>query len=340
VYGVQDTGRNALAETAVYAKIDAAAGKLLSGSVLSKNEIVELLGMDARSDECGYLRKKADECGRIITGNKAYLWGAVGVDYASCAASCSFCSFGGEWGLVKTEKIYTLPEIIAQVREYVNAGVHFIVLRTTQYYSLETLAGFVQAVRKEVRGSYEVIVNAGDFDVRTANCLYESGVNGVYHAIRLREGIDTPFAPEHRLNTLSAVKSSPLSLIHLVEPAGPEHSYEEIADRFLCAVAYGAYISGIMARVPVKGTPLGDIPQLDSEEIAKITAVLRLAGGSSVRHICVHPASEPAIQSGANVVVVETGAIPRDGILIPGKWMDFDAHSAKKLFEENGFTIS
>ncbi|MDR2969182.1 MAG: hypothetical protein LBV32_06205 [Tannerellaceae bacterium] len=323
----------------MFAKIDDAARKMLSGTILGKSEMVELLGMDTDSDECAYLREKACECARIVTQNKAYLWGAVGVDYIGCAASCRFCSFGKEWGLVKGERIYTLPEIIAQAREYVESGVHFIVLRTTQYYPLDALATFARAIRKEVEGDYELIVNPGDFDLQTANNLYENGVNGVYHAIRLREGTDTPFRPEYRIKTLSAIKSSPLNLIHLVEPVGPEHSYGEIADRFLCAVEHGAYISGVMARIPVKGTPLGDIPQLSDNEIAKITAVLRLSGGSVVRHICVHPASGAAVQSGANVVVVETGAIPRDSRPSSGKWLNFDALSAKKLFEENGFTV-
>lgn len=323
----------------MYKKIDAAADASLSGNALSKAEIVELLQINSYSDECAYLRKKADECGRIITKGKAYMWGAVGVDYACCDASCCFCSFGKEWDLVKTEKVYTLPEIIEQVKEYVANQVHFVVLRTTQYYSIEILMSYVQAIRKEVQGDYEVVINTGEFDLETANRLQESGVNGIYHAVRLREGVDTPFQIEHRLKTLSAVKNSPLNLIHLVEPVGPEHSYEEIAERFLCAVEHGAYISGIMARIPVKGTPLGYIMRLSDEEIAKMIAVLRLAGGKTVQHICVHPASELAIQSGANVVVLETGAIPRDTTLASGRWQNFDYHSAKKLFKENGFTI-
>lgn len=324
----------------MYEKIDSAFEKVLSGIVLSKKEMVDLLEIDPFSDECAYLCKKANEAGRILTGNKAYLWGAIGLDYAYCAANCSFCSFGAAWGLIDSEKIYTLPEIIPKLSEYVANDVHFIVLRTTQYYSLETLAGYVQAIRRELQGDYEIVINVGEFDLQRANHLHEKGVNGVYHAIRLREGIDTQFTVDDRMDTLSAVKASPLNLIHLVEPVGIEHSYEEIADRFLCSLEYGAYISGIMARIPVKGTPLGDAPRLSDQEIAKMIAVLRLSGGHVVRHICVHPASELAIQSGANVVVIETGAIPRDQALASGKWMQFDYHSAKKLFNENGFVVT
>lgn len=321
----------------MYKAIDTAFQKALSGITLSKSEIVELLEIETSSDACTYLRQKANEARQLLTDNKAYMWGAIGLDYAPCDASCDFCSFGTAWGLVETEKIYTLPAILSKVKEYVNNRVHFIVLRTTQYYSLERLAEYIQAIRKEVEGDYEIIINAGEFDLPTANRMKENGVDGVYHAIRLREGINTRFKTEERLDTLSAVKQSPLNLIHLVEPVGIEHTYEEIADRFLCSLEYGVYISGIMARIPVKGTPLGDKPRLSDEEIAKMIAVLRLSGGKTVQHICVHPASELAIQSGANVVVIETGAIPRDQALVTGKWMNFDYTAAKKIFTKNGF---
>ena len=316
-------------------KIDNAFSKALAGTRLNKQEIIDLLMIDTFSDECKYLRKKANEASHILTGSKAYMWGAIGLDYASCVANCKFCSFGLSWGLIEKESTYTIASIIEKVREYVDNHVHFIVLRTTQYYSLDTLIGYVRAIREDVKGDYEVVINVGEFDVEMANRLHENGVNGVYHAIRLREGIDTHFKIEERMSTLSAVNQSPLNLIHLVEPVGPEHSYEEIADRFLCSLEYGAYISGIMARIPVKGTPLGDTPRLSDEEIAKMIAVLRLSGGKTVKNICVHPASELAVQSGANVVVIETGAIPRDQALSSGKWLNFDYHDAKNIFDEN-----
>lgn len=323
-----------------YEKIESAYQKALSGIALTKPEIVGLLRIETSSEECAYLRRKAHEASLILTNHQAYMWRAIGLDYAACSMSCDFCSFGSAWGLIETEKVYTLPEIISKVEEYVSNQVHFIVLRTTQYYSLETINEYVRSIREAVKGAYEIVINVGEFDVDMANSLHENGVSAVYHAIRLREGVDTHFKVEARSRTLSAVKASRLNLVHLVEPVGEEHTYEEIADRFLCSLEYDTYISGIMARIPVKGTPLGDSPRISDEEIAKMIAVLRLSGGQTVRNICVHPASSLALRSGANVVVIETGAIPRDQALAEGKWLRFDYNAAKQLFTENGFTVT
>ena len=316
-------------------KIDEAFRKVLSGIVLDKQEIIDLLSVPVGSDECAYLCRKANEVAHVLT----HLWGAIGLDYAPCPKSCDFCSFGAAWHLIKEPKVFALPEILDQVREYVRCGVHFIVLRTTQYYPLERLCEYVRTIRQEVEGSYELILNVGEFNLEMANRLYESGVSGVYHAIRMREGTNTRFRVEDRLATLAAVKESPLKLIHLVEPLGLEHTSEEIADRFLGAVRYGAYISGVMARIPVAGTPLGNEPQMSDELVAKTIAVLRLSGGDTVKNICVHPASSQALASGANVVVIETGAIPRDTDLAVTKWKRFDCATAKRLFKSEGYTI-
>lgn len=320
-------------------KIDEAFRKALSGIVLDKQEIIDLLSVPVGSDECAYLCRKANEVAHVLTHDTAYLWGAIGLDYAPCPKSCDFCSFGAVWHLIKEPKVFALPEILDQVREYVRCGVHFIVLRTTQYYPLERLCEYVRTIRQEVEGSYELILNVGEFNLEMANRLYESGVSGVYHAIRMREGTNTRFRVEDRLATLAAVKESPLKLIHLVEPLGLEHTSEEIADRFLGAVRYGAYISGVMARIPVAGTPLGNEPQMSDELVAKVIAVLRLSGGDTVQNICVHPASDMALASGANVVVIETGAIPRDTDLAVTKWKHFDCATAKRLFKSEGYTI-
>lgn len=183
----------------------------------------------------------------------------------------------------------------------------WIVLRTTEFYSLEILSELIGKIRRAVPGSYEIGLNVGEFDLEKANALHHAGVDFIYHSLRLGEGRDTRFEPEERLKTLRAVKNSPLKLVFLVEPIGVEHSNEEIADICLCAIEHQAIVTGGMARVP---------------------------------DICVHPATPKAMRFGANVAVVETGSIPRDSCCLPKeKWNHFDAQTAGEWFEQAGYTL-
>lgn len=313
--------------------------KVLSGVVLTKSEIISLLDIELYSEADEALRRAANEAARELTENSAYVWAAIGADYAPCPMNCEFCSLGEKWGVVTEKKVFDDDTIIADVQSYVLQGARFIVLRTTEFYSLEVLAELVKKIRAKIAGEYEIILNVGEFDGETADKLFRCGVSGIYHALRLREGINTPFKPAERLKTMESVKKSKLKLISLVEPVGVEHTNEELADNFLNLVAYNTCISGAMARVPVKATPLGSQPIIDDDKLAHIIAVLRLSGGGVVRDICVHPNSKQAIMSGANVVVVEKGAIPRDENISGGEWREFSIADAKKLFMECGYEV-
>ena len=104
--------------------------------------------------------------------------------------------FPGEaWGIVNHEVSYSEEEIIQQIRQYVSCGVRFIVLRTTEFYSVDTLCQFIKDIRAQVAGEYELVLNIGEFDVQTANKIYESGVSGIYHALRLGKDEIRPSIP-------------------------------------------------------------------------------------------------------------------------------------------------
>lgn len=311
----------------------------LSGQGLNKEQIMDLLHLDPDSADAAYLRQCAGEAARMITGGAAYLWGALGIDRVPCSMNCKFCSFGEAWNLIDAETRYSEAEILEQVEAFVRAGVRFIVLRTTEFYSIESLCREIQTIREKIPGEYEIILNTGEFNLPIAQNMHAAGVSGIYHALRLREGIDTGFDPQDRLNTLQAICDSPLKLISLVEPAGPEHTNEELAEAFLVTARYGAYVSGTMARVPVQGTPLGSIPMLSENRIAQLTAVFRLAAGRRIPNICVHPASRTSVSAGANVIVIERGAIPRDCDFTREEWNSFTVDEGKKFLAEAGYKV-
>ena len=320
-------------------KIQNAKEKVLNGIVLSEKEIIDLLSIKLGSKEDKELRETAREVARIKTNNTAYIWCAIGADFVFCPMNCKFCSFGEEWNIIKEKKRYSTKQIIEKARYFVENGARFIVLRTTEFYSIPKLLKIVKKIRKEISGNYEIILNTGELDMTISNLMYEEGVNGVYHACRIREGIDTPFEKSVRQNTMNNVKRSKLDLISLVEPIANEHTNEEIAKNFLEIVKCEATISGAMARIPVKGTPFGDSEIISESRLAQIIAVLRLSGGNVVRDICVHPVSLEALNSGANVLVVETGAIPRDDKLQETNWNNMDMEKAHKLFKEANYIV-
>lgn len=320
--------------------IDECKAKCLAGEALSRAEIVSLLGVEIRSADDEYLRAAAREAAAKIAGGRGYIWCAVGMDYAPCSMNCKFCSFGEKWGIVREPRHFEPEQVFAHVRTYAENGAAYIVLRTTEFYDLETLFGYIPKIRAEVPGEYAIILNTGELEPVDAERAKAAGVYGVYHALRLREGVDTPFDPARRVETMKNVSASGMTLVSLVEPLGCEHTDEEIADSFLNAAACGAKICGAMARFPVEGTPFGSSPMISGPRLAHVVAALRLSGGSAVRDICVHKATPEALESGANVMVVESGAIPRDSDFSEKDWAGVDMARAREMLAAAGYEIS
>lgn len=315
--------------------------RALAGGMLTRAEIIALLEIDPESTAAQELLQAARAVASHSSRDQAYLWAAIGIDYRACPMNCHYCALGEKWGLVGQESELSAENVVDIAKKYVEEGVHWIVLRTTQFYSLEKLMELARTIRRQVPGDYRLVANTGEFTDKIAEELVEAGFEYIYHTVRLREGIDTPFRPEDRRSTLAAIKRSPLKLVALVEPIGVEHSNAEIADAFLEALEYGAVITGAMARVPVAGTPLGQLPPLSELRLAQIAAVTRLAAGIQAPDICVHPASEAAIAGGANVVVVETGAIPRDGgCNISDDWQGFAPARARGWFKNQAYAMT
>ena len=314
--------------------------KALAGEVLTKEEMVRLLDIPVGSEDDLRLRAAADEAARVLTGNKGYIWTAVGMDFVPCEMNCKFCSFGEKWNAVKESRHVTEEEIMESVRRYAKGGAAYVILRTTEFYSIDKLLSYIPKIRKEVPGDYVMVFNTGEMTPEIAEKVAAGGVYGAYHALRFKEGEDTPFDIETRVGTMKSIASSPLNLISLTEPIGPEHTSEEIADRFLNTVNCGAIMGGAMARFPVPGTPYGDSRLLTDEEMAHIIAVLRLSGGSQIRDICAHPASDIVMNSGANVLVVECGAIPRDAVYSESDWAETDMEKARNMLTDAGYVIS
>ncbi|WP_417143774.1 hypothetical protein [Raoultibacter massiliensis] len=324
-------------DNAVKALIDRIANEASRGATQEKETMLLLLGLDPRSEETAHLIETARAFARQASGGRARLAGAIGIDLHSCQMNCKFCSFGEAWGLVKEESILTEDQVIAMARAYVEAGVNMVTLRSTEFYDLNTICSWLRDIREQVPGKYELNLNVGELTPEMAHACYEAGASSAYHVLRMREGIDTPFKPEIRVRTIQAIVDSPLKFNTCIEPIGIEHTDEEIADRMAFALSCHPDSVGIMPRVPVAGTPLGDIEMISRDRMRQMAAILRLAAGRNVKYITMHPDDELGLEAGTNGFSVERGAVPRDVEFSDGEWKGLTAKRAVEILRSAGY---
>ena len=192
-------------------------------------------------------------------------------------------SFGEKWGLIAEPHEWSDGNIIKAARAFVDEGASWVTLRTTEFYGLDRLCTLAKKrCARPFLGAHGLVVNTGEFGPLEPRAMIASGIDVVYHSLRHGEGRTTCFRPEERKATLSAVRDSDLKLAHLVEPVGPEHTDDEIADVLMTALSNGAALSGAMARINVKGTPFESHAPLPDLRLAQIVAITRICGGVNV----------------------------------------------------------
>ena len=301
--------------------IDRCADEQREGKNQPREVILRLLAMDPDGEEAMYARKKACELTHEATGDNGGITFSIGVDYAPCAASCKFCSFGTKWGIATEENKVVLSheQIIEMAREHIEAGATGVVLRTTEFYPHDDLVALAREMRAAVPGTYGLTVNTGELTLQEAVDFKEAGVQSATHMIRLREGIDTPFPVETRIETIRNIKASGLRWGTCMDPIGPEHTDEEIADLLVLLHSLEPAGIGVMKRSNVPGTPLGEGEELSLNRVMQLVAIVRLTSGF-VRSAGCHPAFEETLYSGGNGFCIETGAVPRTSDFVEGDW--------------------
>lgn len=309
-----------------------------SGRLLTPGEAELVLSDQLQGDALHDVLQMADDRMRRISENRGRVWAAIGVDAAPCPRSCSFCSLGSAWNVFPENYELSPSEVCEKALQIGKFEPDWLTLRTTQDYGITRLCALAKQVRQVLPCSTELVVNTGEFDLAGAHDLKAAGVNGIYHTYRLREGVDTGISPADRLATLRIIHKAGLKLAALVEPVGPEHINKEIVEAAFRLREYNVSLSGCMARVPVRGTPLAKYGSVANERIVRMIAMTRLISGPEVEAICVHPPLPEALNAGANTIVVECGAIPRDNQAKSHPWREFNFTSAKQLLSTVRYT--
>lgn len=309
---------------------------------LTKEEAVRLLQTENYSPDFYKILEKANTMTRKEYGSKAYIFSQVGLNAKPCSGNCKFCSLAAGNYAVDNEFELTMKDIDRlkrMVTRLVEEGTHDVFLMTTADYPLDEYLQIGAAIRAILPERIRLVANIGDFDRQTAEQLKAVGFTGVYHIRRLREGIDTDLPPELRLQTIQNVVDSGLELYYCVEPIGPEHTYEEIADEMIRARDLKVGAMAVMRRTPVPGTAMANAGKISAAEITKIAAVTRLVSRPT-RSMNVHEVTPMSLLAGVNQLYAEAGANPRDQAEDTACSRGYSVSSVARLLQDAEYTLA
>lgn len=319
-------------------KIDRILNSIRDGKSADKQEAVELLNIRNGSEDFYKLISLANEMTRTEFHNKGVIFAQIGLNAEPCSVNCKFCSMGKDHYVMDSTWKKDIDSILLEAKNLISNGIHDLFLMTTADYPINEFLNVAEHVKKITPDNVRLVANIGDFGYNTALKLKEVGFTGVYHINRLKEGVDTTVKSEVRIKTIKAIKEAGLELYYCVEPIGPEHSYEEIADEMLRARDYNVGAMAVMRRIPVKGTPLYINSQISAVEISKIAAVARIVT-RPYRSMNVHETTQMSLICGVNQLYAEVGANPRDNVSITEKNRGLSVKDIKQILTDAGYEV-
>jgi len=283
----------------------------MAGKGLPDEDVRKLYEVDPTSREASNIRW----AGRILSmqsaNGKAEIHAQIGLNGTPCPKNCQFCSFALCNGVRKGKLEMPKQDVVEYAQAYEEAGANLILMLCTASYKFDLLLEMGEAVRAVISKTMPLLANTGDMTLEDAVRLKAAGFDGVYHAVRMGEGVVTTIPVETRLATLANVHAAGLSLSTCVEPVGPEHSSEELTEKTRICIDSNAQSAGLGRRIGVPGTLLYSNGMITEFTGSMFVAVYRLATGLDPRLNCSgHSLLTSA--AGANLAWAEVGTNPRD----------------------------
>lgn len=312
--------------------------KVKEGELLSKEELVHLLSMPPDSRETYAVMAEACRISKELSEGQAEVHAQFAVNLAPCSGNCLFCSFAVKNGVFDKEVRISVDQAIAYARQFEADGANAVFMMTTATYPFELFLEISTEVRRSLRKETKLVANIGDQSLADARKLKAAGFCGVYHALRLREGVDSSLKPERRKQSIQNFIEAGLSVGTCVEPVGPEHTNEEIADLILYTGSFDAAFSGAARRIAIPGTRMATLGMISELRMAQIVAVTRLGVPRTVIGNCTHEPCTLGAIAGANLFWAEVGANPRDTKEKTEEGRGETVPSCRNLFDESGWS--
>jgi biotin synthase len=286
--------------------------KSRGGEALSRAEVVWLLGRRPDSAEAYLAMAEANRVSRLLAGERAEVHAQLALNLGPCPCDCAFCSFARVNGVFEQESRLSPEEAVRYALGFERDGANAVFVMTTARFPFELFLEMSREIRRALRADTTMIANVGDQTPERARRIRDVGFAGVYHAVRLREGTDTRISPAERMTSIRAFREAGLEVGTCVEPIGPEHGDEELAEAILATKSFDPSYSGAARRIAIPGTALAGRGMITELRMAQIVAVTRLAVPRTVVGHCTHEPCALGAAAGANLFWAEAGANPRD----------------------------
>jgi biotin synthase len=286
--------------------------KSAEGVILSSEEIAYLFEAPLFSDSWAKIIAAGREKSRKSSGGLAEIHAQVGLNIAPCPKDCAFCAFARKNRVFPTASELSPDEAVSAAKRFEEDGANAIYVMATADYPFSKYTEMSKEIRKHLNSGTIMVANVGDFDLRQALLLKDAGFSGIYHAVRLGEGMVSTLPVRQRLDTMRNAREAGLKVGTCVEPVGPEHSIEELVEKTIITRDAGACFSGAARRIPIPGTELAPYGMVSEARMAHILAVVELAVGLEVPGNCTHEPNVIGAAAGANLLWAESGSNPRD----------------------------
>ena len=311
--------------------------KALDGGELDASELRELFAVHHLSAESYLIQQAGRQMSEKASNGKAEIHGQVGINSGICPRNCEFCSFAEVNGIFHESVERSVEEVAAGALDFESAGANAIYLMATAMYKLDDYLKMGSEIRKILKPETPLIANFGDIDEEGAKALKDCGFNGIYHAIRLGEGVHTQLDPQERWRTVEAAQKVGLAIGTCLEPVGPEHSIDELVEKTLLIRRMKPVYSGTGRRIPIPNTAMAAHGIMSYARMAPIVAIVRLAMGYGVIGNATHEPHGVGAMAGANLLWAERGANPRDTAAETVRGWSVDA--TREVFFEAGWEV-
>jgi biotin synthase len=313
--------------------------KSQAGDVLSHEELVYLLGLSPDSIETYMIMAEATRISKELSDGKAEVHAQFAINLAPCPCDCLFCSFAKINGIFNKATELTIEQAIAYARQFEIDGANAVFMMSTAKYPFEQFIEMAEQVRENLNPETTLIANIGDQTLKNSVKLKDAGFSGVYHAVRLREGTDTTLSVEKRKQSIRNFMEAGLEVGTCVEPVGPEHTNEELAEMIEFTASFNPSYSGAARRIPIPGTAIAERGVINELRMAQIVAVTRLGMPRSVMGNCTHEPCTLGAIAGANLFWAEVGANPRDIEQKTEEGRGETVSSCQSIFSESNWEV-